>query len=431
MSAKSIITENVSPSLIEKGSQKIAWAMSHMPIINELTKEYLDSKILSKCTIVTSIHMEAKTACLVIALAKLGAKVYATGCNPLSTQDDIAAALSKVRNVTVYAIHDCDEETYWKMLVKAISHRPHIIIDDGGDLVKLLHDERYKKYGNRLIGGCEETTTGIHRLKNLERSKQLLFPMFNVNDADCKHNYDNHFGTGQSVVDGILRTTNLIIAGKTVVIAGYGDCGSGIAKRMHGLGAHVVITEIDPIKALKANMDGYLVMTMDEAAKIGDIFITATGCKDVIVRRHFYNMKNGAILANAGHFNVEINVATLKEITDWSFETTYFNPIRDNIKAYTLPDNKKLYLLSDGRLVNLAAADGHPVEIMDMSFSIQLLSVLHIARSFLSSGKKFPPKLHSVPKYIDESVAKIALRAQGIRIDRLTNEQRSYLENGF
>ena len=413
--------------LIENGQRKIAWANKHMPIINQLIKEYQSAQPLKGYTIVTSIHMEAKTAYLVQALAKLGATVFATGCNPLSTQDDVALALSETPNVTVYAVHGCDNYTYWKFLAYALSHRPHIIIDDGGDLVELLHDRCYK-YCDRLLGGCEETTTGVHRLRGLANSGKLLFPMFDVNDANCKHNYDNHYGTGQSVLDGILRTTNLIIAGKTAVVAGYGDCGTGIAKRLHGLGAKVIITEVDPIKALKANMDGFTVMPMDDAAKLGDIFVTATGCKQVIVNRHFKSMKDGAILANAGHFDVEIDVASLEKLA------TSCEEARHNIKAYTLDNGNTIFLLGEGRLVNLAAADGHAAEIMDMSFSIQLLSVLHIVENFIhiaNSSFSTSPGLYSVPEYIDNKVANIALKTQGITIDVLTESQKKYLENGF
>lgn len=405
--------------LIESGQRKITWAANHMPIMNEIIKEYGEQKPLSDLTIVTSVHLEAKTAYLVKTLATLGATVYATGCNPLSTQDDVAMALNEVPFVTVYAKHNCKEDEYWGFLGKALRHQPHIIIDDGGDLVKLL--QHYESYGKRMFGGCEETTTGIHRLKALARQNELKFPMINVNDADCKHNYDNHYGTGQSALDGILRTTNLIIAGKIAVVAGYGDCGSGIAKRLRGLGAKVIVTEIDPIKALKANMDGYSVMKMDQAAKLGDIFVTATGCTDVITKKHFRMMKNGAILANSGHFNVEVNVEQLHEFEPQPRQA------RDNIEAFHV-NGKTLYLLAEGRLVNLAAADGHAAEIMDMSFSIQLLSVIHIAKYFYELT---PKTLIPVPKYIDQKVAELALRSQGIEIDRLTKRQREYLENGF
>ncbi|MBR2997223.1 adenosylhomocysteinase [Candidatus Saccharibacteria bacterium] len=418
---------NINKELLESGQRKINWASKHMPIINELIKEYQSAQPLEGYVIVTSVHLEAKTAYLVQALAKLGATVYATGCNPLSTQDDVAAALGETPSVTVYAKHDCDEDEYWGFLKEALSHHPQIIIDDGGDLVELLHGDCCE-YGDRLIGGCEETTTGVHRLKGLANSGRLLFPMYDVNHADCKHLFDNHYGTGQSALDGILRTTNLIVAGKTAVVAGYGDCGSGIAERLRGLGAKVIVTEIDPIKALKANMDGFRVMTMNEAAKLGDIFITATGCRDVIIWQHLRVMKDGAVLANAGHFDVEIDVGALK------FFATEHYQARQNIEAYHLKySGETVYLLAEGRLVNLAAADGHAAEIMDMSFSIQLLCALDIAKWIAPDTLEhcIPPEVYSVPKYIDEKVANIALKSQNITIDSLTEAQKKYLENGF
>lgn len=409
--------------LIKSGKQKISWAAAHMPIINQLVEEYQMTKPLAGCIIVTSIHLEAKTAYLVQSLAKLGATVYATGCNPLSTQDDVAAALNETTNVEVYAKHNCSDDEYWDFLQNALAHRPHIIIDDGGDLVGLLHDT-CPEYSDRLIGGCEETTTGVHRLRGLMNQNKLKFPMFDINNAECKHNYDNHFGTGQSTLDGILRTTNLIIAGKTAVVAGYGDCGSGIAERLRGLGAKVVVTEINPIKALKANMDGFRVMRMDKAAKIGDLFITATGCKNVITWNHFRSIKDGALLANSGHFDVEINLNELLNCSRRHYA------VRNNIEAYELTNGKTVYLLAEGRLVNLAAGDGHAAEIMDMSFSIQLLCVLNIAE--LADRDNVPAAgLYAVPTEIDRRVATLALRAQDINIDVLNAEQRAYLENGF
>ena len=412
---------------IISGRQKIAWAARHMPILNQLIEEYTKEQPLAGYTIVTSVHMEAKTAYLVQTLARLGAKVIATGCNPLSTQDDVALALAETPYVSVYAKHNCDKYEYWNFLKHALSHRPHIIIDDGGDLVKLLLNDRdHTNFSSRLIGGCEETTTGVHRLKALVNQKKLTFPMIDVNDAECKHMFDNHYGTGQSVADGIIRTTNLIIAGKKVIVAGYGDCGSGIAKRMKGLDALVTVTEINPIKALSAHMDGFDVMSMDQAAKDGDIFITATGCKDVIRKKHFITMKDGAILANAGHFNVEINLDELERLASSHASK------RQNIEGYhiEMPNSpaKTLYVLAEGRLVNLAAADGHAAEIMDMSFSIQLLSVIHIARRF---DGHYAPQLYQVPKYIDQKVAELALKSSNITIDKLTKTQKKYLENGF
>ena len=394
-------TDNTA-ELITSGKQKIAWAAKHMPIMNQLIEEYRNIQPLSGYIIVTSVHLEAKTAYLVQTLARLGASVYATGCNPLSTQDDVAAALGETPHVTVLAKHNCTDDEYWDYLRLALSHRPHIIIDDGGDLVKLLHEDD-NDYGCRLYGGCEETTTGVHRLKALAGNGNLRFPMYDVNDANCKHLFDNHYGTGQSVTDGLLRTTNLIIAGKTVVVAGYGDCGSGIAMRMRGLGAKVIVTEVDPIKALRAHMDGFDVMTMGQAAKEGDFFITATGCKDVITSSHIYKMKDGAILANAGHFNVEINTRALDYVAP-------HDKVRNNITAYQLSNGKTVYELAEGRLVNLAAADGHAAEIMDMSFSIQLLCVIDIAKNFsVTNGIRKPfGDLYSVPNYIDQKVAELA-----------------------
>ena len=411
-------------SLFASGRQKIAWASKHMPIMNQLIEEYRNIQPLSGYIIVTSVHMEAKTAYLVQTLARLGATVYATGCNPLSTQDDVAAALNETPHVTVYAKHNCTEDEYWSYLEQALDHHPHIIIDDGGDLAKLLH-KKNNDYDRRLIGGCEETTTGIHRLRALAKNNKLMFPMYDVNDANCKHLFDNHYGTGQSVTDGLLRTTNLIIAGKTVVVAGYGDCGSGIAMRMRGLGAKVIITEVDPIKALRAHMDGFDVMTMGQAAKEGDFFITATGCKNVITSSHIYKMKDGAILANAGHFNVEINTRALDYVAP-------HGKVRNNITAYQLSNGKTVYELAEGRLVNLAAADGHAAEIMDMSFSIQLLCVIDIAKYWtITTGFPTPPDVYPVPDYIDEKVAELALKTQGIKIDKLSSAQKKYLENGF
>lgn len=410
-----------SPDLSPLGDYKIEWAKAHMPILNQLVDEYRESNPLAGTRIVTSVHMEAKTACLVQALANLGATVYATGCNPLSTQDDVAASLAETPNVTVFAIHDVTNTEYRGHLIKALSYHPHLIIDDGGDLVHLLHTD-YQSYGKFILGGCEETTTGIQRLRALEKDCKLRFPMINVNHAECKHNYDNHFGTGQSVLDGIMRTTNLIIAGKNFVVAGYGDCGSGIAKRARGMGAHVIVTEIDPIKALKAHMDGFKVMTMEHAASLGDFFVTATGCKDVITKKHFKYMPNGAILANAGHFDVEINVDDLTKLAACRYE------VRPNIKCYRSFEGKHLYLISEGRLVNLAAADGHAAEIMDMSFSIQLLSLIHINMNYNSDTAK---RIHQVPHEIDEKVALLALRANHLSIDSLTTDQIDYLENGF
>lgn len=420
-SSQSIIAN---PNLACAGQVKIDWAKNHMPILTTLVARLSIGGFeqpLANTIIVTSVHLEAKTAVLVQSLAKLGATVYATGCNPLSTQDDVAAALAETPGVTVYAKHACHAE-YTSYLLKALSHCPHAVIDDGGDLTELLLSAEYSHYGHRLYGICEETTTGISRARALEKKGELGYPVIDINDADCKHNYDNHFGTGQSTLDGILRTTNLVIAGKTVVVAGYGDCGSGIAMRMRGLGAKVIITEVDAIKALRANLDGYTVMPMNQAARLGDIFVTATGCEDVITRRHFNVMKDGALLANAGHFNVEINSEDLAQLSTDHFEA------RKNITGYRMIDGRTLYLLAEGRLVNLAAGDGHPAEIMDMSFALQLRSVLYLVENHWLLK---PKNVYLVPACIDHEVAKLALDVNHIKIDTLTKKQKNYLENGF
>ena len=412
------------PDLASSGKAKINWVMdpAHMPILDAIIKENRELRPLAGMRIVTSVHLEAKTARLVLALAELGAQVFATGCNPLSTQDDVAAALSTYDDVTVYARHGLSEREYGEMLIEALKSKPHIIIDDGGDLAQLLHSDAYKHLGAELLGGCEETTTGINRLKAMVARGELLFPMIDVNGADCKHLYDNRFGTGQSAWDGIMRTTNLLVAGKCVVICGFGDCGYGMAARAKGLGAaRVIVTEVDPVKALSAVISGYEVMTMEEAASIGDFFVTVTGCKDVIREEHFSQMKDGAVLANAGHFDVEINLLELAAIAK------VIKVRRPNIKGYKLRDGRTIDVLANGRLVNLAAADGHPAEIMDMSFAIQALSAIMIAKNHAHSTWERSGRLISVPKEIDQEVAGLALRARGIRIDRLTPEQREYL----
>lgn len=340
-----------------------------------------------------------------------------TGSNPLSTQDDVAAGLT-ADGIDVFAWYNSTPEEYEKHIEMTLAHGPNIIIDDGGDLITALHT----KLGHlipEVWGGCEETTTGILRLKAMEKDNVLKVPMMAVNDAMCKHLFDNRYGTGQSVWDGINRTTNLIIAGKTVVVAGYGWCGKGVAMRAKGLGANVIVTEIDHVKAIEAVMDGFHVMTMDEAAPIGDIFITVTGCENVIARQHFKVMKNGAILCNAGHFNVEISLPDLESLSKDIKE------YRKNIMGYTLDDGRILYLLGEGRLVNLACGDGHPAEIMDMSFAVQALSALYI----LENKGKLEPKVFDIPEEIDEKIAKMKLESLGITIDTLTEEQAKYLES--
>ena len=401
----------------ESGEMKIRWVRDHMPLLRGLEEDFSETKPFKGLRIALSVHMEAKTAYLCRVLAAGGAEMYATGCNPLSTQDDVAAALAH-EGLNVFAVHDATPEEYEEGLRSVIAPGPHIIIDDGGDLVSLIHNHFPELIPN-VLGGCEETTTGIHRLRALDRAGTLRFPMVLVNDAACKHFFDNRYGTGQSVWDGINRTTNLIVAGKTVVIAGYGWCGKGVAMRAKGFGAEVIVTEVDPVKALEARMDGYSVMPMHEAAALGDLFITVTGCRDVITPDDFRVMKDGAILCNAGHFDVEVDIASLRKM---AVET---RPARNNIMAYTLENGRTLYILAEGRLVNLAAGDGHPAEIMDMSFAIQALSAKYLSdhRQTLKNG----PRLIPVPADIDAEVAERKLRSWGVSIDRLTLEQHTYL----
>ena len=401
----------------ESGEMKIRWVRDHMPLLRGLEEDFSETKPFKGLRIALSVHMEAKTAYLCRVLAAGGAEMYATGCNPLSTQDDVAAALAH-EGLNVFAVHDATPEEYEEGLRSVIAPGPHIIIDDGGDLVSLIHNHFPELIPN-VLGGCEETTTGIHRLRALDRAGTLRFPMVLVNDAACKHFFDNRYGTGQSVWDGINRTTNLIVAGKTGVVAGYGWCGKGVAMRAKGFGAEVIVTEVDPVKALEARMDGYSVMPMHEAAALGDLFITVTGCRDVITPDDFRVMKDGAILCNAGHFDVEVDIASLRKM---AVET---RPARNNIMAYTLENGRTLYILAEGRLVNLAAGDGHPAEIMDMSFAIQALSAKYLSdhRQTLKNG----PRLIPVPAEIDTEVAERKLRSWGVSIDRLTLEQHTYL----
>lgn len=402
-------------SLAPEGKRRIEWVKKHMPILSAYDKLYSDKKPLAGKHIAVSVHLEAKTAYLALVLRNLGAQCAVTGCNPLSTQDAVAAALVE-EGLNVYGVHGASAEDYHRHLNMALDIEPDIIIDDGGDFINILHTERQELLKN-IIGGCEETTTGIMRLKAMEREGLLKIPMIAVNNADCKHLFDNRYGTGQSAWDGIMRTTNLIVAGKTVVVAGYGWCGRGVAAKAKGLGANVIVTEIDSVKAIEAHMDGFAVMTMDEAAPLGDIFVTLTGCKDVITARHFKKMKNGVLLANAGHFDVEINKNDLQDLSVENFEA------RENITAYVMQDGRELNLLAEGRLVNLAAGDGHPAEIMDMSFAIQLQSVLYLNEK----GKELPCALIGVPREIDQEVARIKLDSLGIKTDTLSAEQLEYV----
>lgn len=402
-------------ALAEEGMQRIHWVEQFMPALNALREDFVKNSVFAGKTIVMSIHLEAKTAYLALTLQAAGADVVVTGSNPLSTQDPIAAALVQ-QGVTVYATHGCTDEEYVQYLNCALDHKPHIIIDDGGDLVNLLHTRRADAR-ERLIGGAEETTTGIQRLKNLEKNGRLLFPMIAVNDSYCKYLFDNRYGTGQSAWDGIIRSTNLTVTGKTVVIAGYGWCGKGCTMRAKGLGAHVIVTEVDPIKAIEAVFDGFDVMPMDEAAPKGDIFLTVTGDIDVVVERHFMKMKNGAICANAGHFDVEVSKKDLDRICLSHFEA------RKNIEGYVLPNGNTVYLMAEGRLVNLAAGDGHPAEIMDLSFAMQSLAASYL----LEHAGTLEPRLYLLPRELDLRIAEIKLHSMGYSIDVLTPEQKAYL----
>lgn len=401
-------------ALAESGRRKIQWVRDFMPALAQIEARFEKEQPFRGLRVAVSVHLEAKTANLGYVLSKGGAQVSLTGSNPLSTQDDVAAGLASL-GVETFGIHGASAEEYEAHLIETLKCRPHIVIDDGGDLIDLLGG-RCKAYAGDLIGGCEETTTGILRLKAREKDGILPCPMVAVNDAKAKHYYDNKYGTGQSVWDGIMHTTNLVVAGKTVVVAGYGWCGKGVAMRAAGMGANVIVTEVDPFKALDATMNGFRVMTMDQAAPLGDVFVTVTGCKDVIVDRHFQAMKHNALLANAGHFDCEVNVAALRELAESS------QLRRENIVGYTLPNGKTLNVLAEGRLVNLAAGNGHPAEIMDMSFAVQAL-----AAEWLTKQTGLEKKVYAVPDAIDDEIGRAKLAALGLSIDSLTEEQEKYL----
>lgn len=402
-------------ALAPSGEMKIKWVERNMPVLRGIGEDFAKTRPFEGLKVALSVHLEAKTAYLCRVMEMGGAEMYVTGSNPLSTQDDVAAALAS-RGMQVFARYGCTMEEYESCLCSVLEAGPNIIIDDGGDLVHLMHT-KYTDLIPKVIGGCEETTTGIHRLRAMARAGTLRFPMVMVNDADCKHMFDNRYGTGQSVWDGIMRTTNLIVAGKVVVVSGYGWCGKGVSLRAKGLGAKVVVTETDPVRALEAVMDGFQVMPMAEAAKLGDMFITVTGCSGVITAEHFESMKDGAILTNAGHFDVEVDMAGLNALAVEKYEA------RHNIQGYVLPNGKTLFTIAEGRLVNLAAGDGHPAEIMDMSFAIQALSAEYLAKH----RTELVPGVISVPRELDEAVARRKLRAMGVSIDSLSAEQEEYL----
>ena len=403
-------------NLAESGRKKIEWVKGHMPLLNYFNEKYAPTQLFKGINMVVTIHLEAKTAYLALTLKNCGANVTVTGSNPLSTQDDVAAALV-ANGVNVFATHGCTAEEYDMYLDKALDCRPQLIVDDGGDLVNMLHTSRRELIPN-LWGGSEETTTGLYRLRALAESGKLAFPMIAVNDSNCKYLFDNRYGTGQSVWDGIMRTSNLIVAGKTVVVAGYGWCGKGVAMRAKGMGARVIVTEVDPIKGIEAVFDGFETLPMAEAAKKGDIFVTVTGCKDVIRKEHMEVMKDGVLLANAGHFDVEISKPDLEALSvKEPFEA------RNNITAYTLANGHQLNLLGEGRLVNLACGDGHPAEVMDLSFAMQFLAMRYV----LENKGKLENKLYLLPEELDQEVASIKLKAMGFDVDTLSEEQWKYL----
>jgi adenosylhomocysteinase len=410
--------------LADIGKKRIDWAESHMPVLNALRKKYENSKPLQGIKVGGCLHVTKETGVLVRTLKAAGAELAWCGCNPLSTQDDVAASLARDEEIGIFASRGVSTEEYYADIHSTMDLKPNITIDDGADLTVELHNSLNSSSSSsnkyNLFGGTEETTTGVIRLRAMEKSGKLKYPIVAVNDAETKHDFDNVYGTGQSALDGIIRATNVLIAGKNVVVAGYGHVGKGIARRASGLGANVIVTEIDPISALKAKLDGYAVTYMGDAATKGDIFITTTGCKDVISFNNITNMKDGAILANAGHFNVEIAVAELEK------NAVKKDPINDNTMKYELSQNKKIYLIGEGRLVNLAAAEGHPSEVMDMSFANQFLSVLGLSKN----GKDLKPMVYNIDKSQDQEIAMAKLESMNVKIDVLSPEQKEYLE-GF
>jgi len=402
------------PDLALKGKLLIEWASIHMPVLNQIKHQFEKEKPLKGFTIGACIHVTKETAVLMNTFTAGGADVALCGCNPLSTQDEVAAALAE-QGINVYAWRNETTEEYYWCIKKVIDHKPVITLDDGADLVSTVHMKR-KEALEKIKGGTEETTTGVVRLRAMEKADALKYPIIAVNDAYTKYLFDNRYGTGQSTIDGIIRTTNLLLAGKNFVVCGYGWCGRGIALRARGMGANVIVTEVDPVKALEAVMDGFRVTSIGNASSMGDIFVTTTGDINVIRREHMLKMKNNALLANSGHFNVEISIPDLERLTSSK------RNIRPNLEEYLLQSGKKLYLLAEGRLVNLAAAEGHPSEVMDMSFANQALCVKYIAQK-----AEMKPKVYKVPKEIDNLVASLKLKAMGVEIDTLTEEQKKYI----
>ncbi|MEM3565508.1 MAG: adenosylhomocysteinase [Candidatus Bathyarchaeia archaeon] len=401
-------------SLAQKGVLQIEWASRHMPVLNQIKKRFSEEKPLKGVVLGACLHVTKETAVLVDVFLAGGAKVALCGSNPLSTQDEVAAALAE-KGVHIYAWRGQSTDEYYWCIERVIDQKPLITLDDGADLVSTIHGKRTDALPN-VKGGTEETTTGVLRLRAMEKSGTLKYAIIAVNDAYTKYLFDNRYGTGQSTIDGILRATNILLAGKNFVVCGYGWCGRGVAMRARGMGANVIVTEVNPLRALEAVMDGFRVMPLSEAAEIGDIFLTTTGDINVIRKEHMKKMRDGAILANSGHFNVEISLKDLEEIAISK------RVVRPNLEEYTLRDSRRLYLLAEGRLVNLAVAEGHPSEVMDMSFANQALSV-----EYLAKNEKMPPKVYLVPREIDETVARLKLEAIGVKIDALTEEQKRYL----
>jgi adenosylhomocysteinase len=410
--------ERIDPGLAREGKVKIDFAETRMPVLRYLTDRYKLIKPIQGKRIAACLHITKETAMLMKALSAAGAEISLSGSNPLSTQDDIAAALTNFYGIGVWGWRGQTAEEYFSCIESVLGNPPHITMDDGADLTVHIHN-KYTDLIEGISGGTEETTTGIQRLTALADAGKLTYPIIAVNNAETKWDFDNVYGTGQSVLDGIMRATNILIAGTNFVVAGYGHCGRGIAMRARGLGAHVIVTEVNPVNALKAVLDGFDVMPMLKAAKIGDVFVTATGCKDVITAKHMKRMKDGAILANAGHFNVEVSVGDLERLGVRKRE------VRPNNVKYELEDGRRIFLLGEGRLVNLVAADGHPPEVMDMSFANQFLSVLHL----IKRGKRMEPKVHPIPREQDEFIARIKLSMMGKRIDRLSGEQERYIRS--
>jgi len=404
--------------LAEEGVRRIEWAEREMPVIRLIRERFARERPLAGLRVSGCLHVTTETANLMLALKDGGGQLALCASNPLSTQDDVAAALVAVYCIPVFSIRGEDEATYYRHIHAALEQRPQVTLDDGADLVATLHRER-RDLLDSVIGGTEETTTGVIRLRAMARDGALAYPIIAVNEADTKHLFDNRYGTGQSTIDGITRATNILWAGKNVVVAGYGWCGRGVAMRARGLGAKVIVTEVEPVRSLEAAMDGHQVMSMAEAAPLGDIFVTLTGDINVLDRQHFRAMKDGAILANSGHFNVEINIRALEEMSQSK------RRIRQHVEEYRLPDGRCLYLLGEGRLINLAAAEGHPASVMDMSFANQALTVEYLA----TRGERLPVAVHPVPREIDQEVARVKLASMGIAIDELTEEQRKYLSS--